>query len=119
MEAGGERECRKLQSILGKPSNDADVPTYVLDEVDRWNYPGTTDGWEAAGFVRVENILPQTYHLALIVKGDTTTVTQIPLNADQTAEIPISLKSGEEATLVVTGTARFTRMPAAYEIEIK
>jgi hypothetical protein len=75
--------------------------------------------WEAEGFVRVENSLPQTYRLTLITRGDTTTVTHIPLNADQTAEIPLSLGSGEEAVLVVTGTTRFTRLPAAYQIEIR
>jgi len=46
-------------------------------------------------------------------------VTQIPLNPDQTAEIPLSLGSGDEAVLVVTGTTRFTRLPTAYQIEIK
>jgi hypothetical protein len=46
-------------------------------------------------------------------------VTHIPLNADQTAEIPLSLVSGEEAVLVITGTTRFTRLPAAYQIEIR
>jgi immune inhibitor A len=76
-------------------------------------------GWEASGFARLENSLPQTYRLALITKGDTTTVTQIPLDSDQTAEIQLSLNSGEEATLVVTGTTRFTRLPAAYQVEIK
>jgi immune inhibitor A len=76
-------------------------------------------GWEGAGFVRVDNVLPQTYRLALITKGATTTVTQILLNADQTADIPLSLKPGEEAVLVVAGTTRFTRQPAAYQIEIK
>ena len=76
-------------------------------------------GWEAAGFVRVENTLPQTYRLALITKGDTTTVTHIDLNADQTADIPLSLSSGEEAVLVVAGTTRFTRQPAPYEIDVR
>ncbi|HUE99744.1 MAG TPA: hypothetical protein VMN99_10845 [Anaerolineales bacterium] len=76
-------------------------------------------GWEAEGFVRVDNVLPQTYRLALIAKGDTTTVTQIELNPDQTVDIPLSLNSGDEAVLVVTGTTRFTRLPAAYQIEIK
>ena len=92
-------------------------------QIDAINYQEDFEagdgGWEAAGFVRVENILPQTYRLALITKGDTTTVTQIPLNADQTAEIPLSLNSGDEAVLVVTGTTRFTRLPAAYQIEIE
>jgi hypothetical protein len=98
---------------------------FLLDDVqiEAINYQSDFEaddgGWEAAGFVRVENVLPQTYRLALITKGDTTTVTQIPLNADQTAEIPLSLNSGEEAVLVVTGTTRFTRLPAAYKIEIK
>lgn len=98
---------------------------FLLDDVQieaidyQEDFEAGDGGWEAAGFVRVENVLPQTYRLALIVKGDTTTVTQIPLNPDQTAEIPLSLKPGEEAVLIVTGTARFTRMPAAYQIEIK
>jgi hypothetical protein len=98
---------------------------FLLDDVQieaidyKEDFEAGDGGWEAAGFVRVENVLPQTYRLALIVKGDTTTVTQIPLNPDQTAEIPLSLKPGEEAVLLVTGTARFTRMPAAYQIEIK
>jgi hypothetical protein len=98
---------------------------FLIDDVtiDAINYQTDfeTDsgGWEGAGFVRVENILPQTYRLALITKGDTTTVTQIQLNADQTADVPLSLKPGQEAVLVIAGTTRFTRLPAAYQIDIK
>jgi len=98
---------------------------FLLDDVqiDAINYTEDFEagdgGWEATGFVRVENTLPQTYRLTLITEGDTTTVTHIPLNPDQTAEIPLSLNAGEEAVLVVTGTTRFTRLPAAYQIEIK
>ena len=98
---------------------------FLLDDVhvDAINYQSDFEadngGWEGAGFVRVENVLPQTYRLALVVRGDSTTVTQIPLNPDQTADVPLSLKSGQEALLVVTGTTRFTRLPAAYQIEIK
>jgi len=76
-------------------------------------------GWIAEGFARVENVLPQTFRLSLIIKGDTTTVTHITVNADQTAEFPFSLKPGEEAILIVTGTTRYTRVPAAYQIEIE
>ena len=98
---------------------------FLLDDVriDAINYQEDFEagdgGWEAAGFVLVENTLPQTYRLTLITRGDTTTVTHIPLNADQTAEVPISLGRGQEAVLVVTGTTRFTRLPAAYQIEIE
>jgi len=100
---------------------------FLLDDiqVDAVSYAYASDfeaddgGWIPAGFARVENVLPQTYRLSLIIKGDTTTVTHFPLNSDQTAEIPLSLQSGEEAILIVTGTTRYTRLPAAYQIEIK
>ncbi|HEY5731980.1 MAG TPA: hypothetical protein VIS72_18175, partial [Anaerolineales bacterium] len=97
----------------------------LLDDVrvDAINYQSDFEaddgGWEAKGFARVENFLPQTYRLSLIIKGDTTTVTNIELNADQTVDIPFSLNAGEEAILIVTGTTRFTTIPAPYQIEIK
>ena len=91
-----------------------------IDAIDyEEDFEAGDGGWEGAGFVRVENTLPQTYRLTLITKGDTSTVTHIPLNPDQTAEIPLSLDPGEQAVLVVTGTTRFTRLPAAYQIEIE
>jgi immune inhibitor A len=97
----------------------------LLDDIsiDAINYQSDfeagADGWDAKGFALVDNILPQTYRLSLIVKGDTTTVTNIEVNPDQTAEVPLSLKEGEDATLIITGTTRFTIIPAAYQIEIK
>jgi immune inhibitor A len=98
---------------------------FLIDDVrvDAINY--TTDfeaddgGWVAAGFARVENVLPQTYRLSLIIKGDETTVTHIPVYDDQTAEYAFSLGSGDEAILIVTGTTRYTRIPAAYKVEIR
>jgi len=98
---------------------------FLLDDVkiDAVNYQSDFEmddaGWDPKGFVRVENVLPQTYRLSLIIKGNTTTVTPITLNTDQTADIPLSLQSGDIATLVVTGTTRFTRQSTAYQIEIK
>lgn len=75
-------------------------------------------GWTAEGFVRVQNVLPQTFGLSLILTSDSS-VTRIPITADQTVEIPLSLASGETAYLVVSGTTRFTRELASYQIEIK
>jgi immune inhibitor A len=77
-------------------------------------------GWDAQGFVRAQNILPQTFRLALIIQsGGETTVQYIELNADQTADIPLTLEAGDTVTLIVTGTTRFTRATATYSIEIK
>jgi len=97
----------------------------LLDDIsiDAINYQSDLEaddgGWEAKGFARIENVLPQTYRLSLIVKGDTTTVTNIELNDNQTVDIPLSLNPGENATLIVTGTTRFTIIPAPYQIEVK
>lgn len=97
----------------------------LLDDIsiDAINYQSDFEaddgGWDAKGFARVENVLPQTYRLSLIIKGDTTTVTNIEINDDQTIDIPLSLSAGESATLIVTGTTRFTIIPAPYRIEVK
>lgn len=85
----------------------------------RSDFEADDGGWVAEGFARIQNVLPQTYRLSLILKGNTTTVTEIELNTDQTAEIPLSLQGGEEVILIVTGTTRFTTLPAAYQIEVK
>ena len=76
-------------------------------------------GWEAAGFVRIRNLLPQTYRLALIKVGDTTEVEFIELSADNVADIPLEIGDEvDEVILVVTGTTRYTRQKAAYRFEI-
>lgn len=85
------------------------------------DYESDDGGWEADGFVRVQNVLPQTFRVALILKGSNgTTVEKLTLSDDQTAEIPLSLGGDvDEAILVVTGTTRFTRELASYSIEIR
>ncbi len=92
-----------------------------IDAVDySSDFESDNGGWEAEGFVRVQNILPQTFQIALILKGNETTVEIIELSDEQTAEIPFTLGDDyDEAILVVTGTTRFTRELANYSIEIK
>ncbi|KAF0107549.1 MAG: hypothetical protein FD146_1583 [Anaerolineaceae bacterium] len=79
-------------------------------------------GWTAAGFARVQNVLPQTFRLALITRSSSgTTVQIIPVAADQTADIPLTVGQDgvTEVVLVVSGTTRFTRETAAYQFEIR
>jgi immune inhibitor A len=76
-------------------------------------------GWEAEGFVRIQNVLPQTYGLAVITKGSTISVQHIAVSESITAEIPIRIGEGvDEVVLVVSGTTRFTRQPAPYRFSI-
>ena len=98
---------------------------FLLDDVsvDAVNYKSDFEsddgGWVAAGFLRVQNIISQNFRLLLITKGADTTVQTIELSSDQTATVPLSLKDGEEATLIVTGTTRYTRKNTTYQIEIR
>ncbi|MBN2386047.1 MAG: immune inhibitor A [Anaerolineales bacterium] len=83
------------------------------------DFEAGTGSWDGTGFVRIENILPQTFRLALILEGaDGTTVQIVEVSSEQTAEISVPAGT-RSATLVVTATNRFTRLPTGYEIEIR
>ncbi len=99
---------------------------FLLDDisVDAVNYRADFEdgdgGWEALGFSRAQNVLPQTFRLSLIYKdAGGARVEHVKLQSDQSAEIPLSLKDGESVTLIVSGMTRFTRRPAAYQIEAR
>lgn len=76
-------------------------------------------GWDGKGFVRVNNMLPQTYHLALIQLGDEPGVEYLTLSGDQDVQFPLVFDEGvSEQILVVTGTTRFTRQNAKYQFQV-
>jgi immune inhibitor A len=97
---------------------------FMVDDIEvaavdyKSDFEADDGGWAAEGFVRIQNALPQTFGLSLILTSDSS-VTRIPLNPDQTAQIPFSLQTGEKAYVVVSGLTRFTRELASYQIEIK
>lgn len=76
-------------------------------------------GWQAAGFVRIENLLPQTYRISIIKQGASTTVESLTLDASQAGSLPLSIGSGvDSVTVVVSGTTRFTRQLAQYQFRL-
>ncbi|MBX3047184.1 MAG: immune inhibitor A [Anaerolineales bacterium] len=76
------------------------------------DFESGSGGWEAAGFARIENALPQNFRLALIRHGATTTVEILDMPANN--QLQIDLQGDDEVTLVVMGATRFTRQTAAY-----
>lgn len=77
-------------------------------------------GWEANGFVRIQNRLPQTFQISIIRRGDRISVETVKLEPGQTASVPLVI--GEEfrnAVLIVSGTTRFTRQPAEYRFRFE
>ncbi len=76
-------------------------------------------GWQADGWARIQNVLPQNYGLVLISLGDNTTVQPITLNSDISADIPFTIGDGvDSVVLVVSGTTRFTRQLAPYRFTV-
>lgn len=77
-------------------------------------------GWLAEGWVRIRNLLPQKYLLALLTFGEKVEVDVLLLPPDNIIEIPLKLYEGrDEAVLVVAGATQFTRQKAAYRLEIQ
>jgi immune inhibitor A len=98
---------------------------FLLDDVSipQINYSADFEqndgGWQAKGFVRIKNALPQTFRLSLITLGSQTTVQHLALPADNAIDIPLHFdRSVRKAVLVVSGTTRFTRQTAAYRFQI-
>lgn len=81
------------------------------------------DGWQADGFVRIQNVLPQTYRLSLVVRGGKNgkqvSVQYLDLPASNILELPLSFgPDAQEVILVISGTARFTRQKALYQFSV-
>ena len=72
-------------------------------------------GWEAQGFARIQNVLPQHFQLALITSGAETTVQVLDVPETNVLDIPLDISGGvNNVTLVVMGSTRFTRQTATY-----
>ena len=86
------------------------------------NFEKDDSNWQANGFARIENTVPQTFRLSLITYSTSGTNVQIiPLPANQSADIPLTIGENgvKDVILVVTGTTRFTRVTAPYQFSIR
>jgi immune inhibitor A len=98
---------------------------FLLDDVEIPELGYFTDfeaddgGWEADGFVRIQNMLPQVFQLALIKVGSETTVETFVTGPEAAIEIPFEIGGDvREVIIAVSGATRFTREPAAYRFGI-
>jgi immune inhibitor A len=98
---------------------------FLLDDISIPQISYSTDfesdvgGWQMEGWARIQNILPQSYGLALLTFGKTITVQPISLTSDVTSDIPFTIDQNVSAVvLVVSGTTRFTRQLAPYRFTV-
>ncbi len=89
-----------------------------IDAVDHFtDFEPDDGGWHGDGFVRIQNILPQTFRVSLITFGEETIVTPVELDQENQAVLSFSIdEEVDSIVLVVSGTTSFTRQDAEYEI---
>jgi hypothetical protein len=100
-------------------------PGFALDDIAipeigyQSDFEEDGDGWEAAGFVRHANVLPQEWLVQVVLFGPETTVTWLALNENQTGEWRIPLdRDTDRAILTISGLAPVTTEWASYSYEI-
>ncbi|MBC7225185.1 MAG: immune inhibitor A, partial [Anaerolineae bacterium] len=74
------------------------------------------DGWQAEGFVRVDNLVPQEWLLQVVVEGpQETRVEEVPVREGQATWEPQDLPpSVRRVVLAVSATPAFTTEPVSY-----
>ncbi len=78
------------------------------------------DGWEAEGFIRMENILPQRWIVQVIeFAGRETRVRSIQLDQEQKGEWLIDADEVDEVVLVISALAPSTTEVAGYRHEVR
>jgi hypothetical protein len=76
------------------------------------------DGWDGKGFVRMQNVLPQSYRVLVVRRGAHLSVEELPLDDCMSGSVSITAEDGEEVYLIVVGTARFTNQKAPYQFVV-
>jgi len=100
-------------------------PGFIVDDIAipeiGYSYDAESgdDGWQAAGFVRIANVLPQRFIVQIIETGATPVVRRMTLDEQQRGQITITgLGGNKKAILVVSGCTPFTTEMAAYTYEV-
>ena len=86
-----------------------------LDDVEQ------DSGWQANGFVRTDNLIPQRFFVQAMVFGDQIQVMNVPLNSDQRGELTIG-QSGDgvaKVVLAISGATPITTEVATYQVFVE
>ena len=78
-------------------------------------------GWDAQGFVRTRNMLPQTFVVSVILfdNSDQITVEKLELSMENEGSLTIDFTDIDHAIVVVSGTTRHTRTNARYRLSFE
>ncbi len=92
-----------------------------ISQLDYFHDAESDGGWEARGFVRIDNTLPQTYIVQVIENGTEHPVRHVTLDTQQRGAIVIRGfgSSIEDAVLVISPTTDHTSQDAPYKVTIQ
>lgn len=92
-----------------------DVQIPAIDYAE--DFQDDEGGWEANGFVRIQNRLPQTYRVTVIRNGEE--VEKVTLDQNQAGSFTFDLGWNDDVVVIVSGTARFTTQLAPYRFRFE
>ena len=89
------------------------------DGAERLKLDGSP-GWRTGGFVLTDGIVAQDYLGLLVTAGEETEVERLSFEPDRSAvwTIPLGREDLNEAAIILSAAAPFTRLPAAYSLTI-
>jgi immune inhibitor A len=92
-----------------------------IPEIDFYDDAESGPGdWQAAGFVRIDNVLPQRFLAQVLETGDEIEVKQIPLDETNSGTFTVTGLGDtlDQAILIVSGLTPVTTQPASYEYKL-
>ncbi|MBI4300310.1 MAG: immune inhibitor A [Chloroflexi bacterium] len=97
------------------------VDDIAIPELGFYDDAEQEQGWDAKGFVRTDNSLPQSFIVQVIEQGKEARVRRMELGPDQKGELRISGfgKDVERAVLLVSGATPVTTEKASFHVSVK
>ena len=92
-----------------------------IPEIGFFDDGETEDGqWEAEGFVRTDNRVPQSFIVLAVLEGEPNRVVEMELDASNTGELVLEgLENAERTTIIVAPFAQATRQEASYTLTVE
>ncbi|MBI4786644.1 MAG: immune inhibitor A [Chloroflexi bacterium] len=102
------------------------APGWAIDEVSipeinfADSFENEDSGWQAKGFVRSDNVLPQKFTVQVVQTGGTTRVVRVPMDDQNRGNLTITGLGKEftRAELIITAHAPTTTEPTQYQFAI-
>ena len=102
------------------------APSWAVDDISipeinfSDNVESGTNGWDAQGFIRTDNVLPQRFTVQVVEQGKTTSVVSVPLDNQNRGTLTIAGfgKDVTHAELIVNAFAPTTTEQTNYEFAI-